>query len=60
MKNIQTLNGARDLDRYTRICPHEHLLLDMTHEAVEPKTEKEKEVFYLSRKPLYYRLSEPC
>lgn len=46
MQNIQTLKGVRDLDHYKRICPHEHLLLDMTHEAVEPKTEAEKKLFY--------------
>ncbi len=46
MKNIQTLKGVRNLDQYQRICAHEHLLLDMTHEAVEPKTEAEKELFY--------------
>ncbi len=46
MKEIQTINGARSLDSCKRICPHEHLLLDMTHEAVEPKTEEEKELFY--------------
>ena len=46
MKNIQTLKGIRNLDQYRRICAHEHLLLDMTHEAVEPKTKAEKELFY--------------
>ena len=46
MKEIQTLHGARSLDNYHRICAHEHLLIDMTHEAVEPKTEAEKELFY--------------
>ena len=46
MKHIQTLKGVRELDQYKRICPHEHLLLDMTHEAVEPQTEEAKELFY--------------
>ena len=46
MKEIQTLKGVRSLDNYHRLCAHEHLLLDMTHEAVEPKTEEEKELFY--------------
>ena len=28
------------------ICPHEHVYVDGRHEAVEPKTEYEKELFY--------------
>lgn len=46
MKEIYTIKGPRDLSTYRRICAHEHLLLDMTHEAVEPKTEEERELFY--------------
>ncbi len=46
MKQIQTLKGLKSLDNYSRVCPHEHLILDMTHEAVAPKTEEEKELFY--------------
>lgn len=46
MKEIYTMKGPRDLSAYRRICAHEHLLLDMTHEAVEPKTEAERELFY--------------
>ena len=46
MKEIQTLNGVKNLDNYHRICAHEHLLIDMTHEAVEPQTEEEKALFY--------------
>lgn len=46
MKQIQTLKGLKSLDSYQRVCPHEHLILDMTHEAVEPKTEEEKALFY--------------
>lgn len=46
MKQIQTLKGLKNLDSYKRVCPHEHLILDMTHEAVEPKTEEEKALFY--------------
>lgn len=46
MKQIQTLKGLKSLDNYKRVCPHEHLILDMTHEAVAPKTEEEKALFY--------------
>ena len=46
MKEIYTMKGPRDLSAYRRVCAHEHLLLDMTHEAVEPKTEAERELFY--------------
>ena len=46
MKEIYTIKGPRDLSIYRRICAHEHLLLDMTHEAVEPKSEEERELFY--------------
>lgn len=46
MKTITTLKGARDLSTYKRVCPHEHLILDMTHEAVLPTTEEEQEMFF--------------
>lgn len=46
MEKIQTLKGLKDLSQYHRICPHEHLILDMTHEAVAPKTQEETELFY--------------
>lgn len=46
MKEIVTFRGPRPLTDYKRILAHEHLLLDMTHEAVEPSTEEEKEVFW--------------
>lgn len=46
MKTITTLKGARDLSTYKRVCPHEHLLLDMTHEAVLPTTAEEQEMFF--------------
>ncbi len=46
MKQIQTVTGMMNPDEVQRICPHEHLILDMTHEAVEPKSEAEKELFY--------------
>lgn len=46
MKVIQTVRGAVPAEQIQRICVHEHLLLDMTHEAIEPKTEAEKRMFY--------------
>lgn len=46
MKQIQTVTGVLRTEEVNRICPHEHLILDMTHEAVEPKTEAEKALFY--------------
>lgn len=46
MKTIQTVTGPMALSEVTRICPHEHLLLDLRHEAIEPTTQKEKDLFY--------------
>ena len=46
MKSIQTVLGEVQVKDIKRICVHEHLLLDMTHEAIEPKTEAEKQMFY--------------
>ncbi len=46
MKTIQTVTGTLSLDRVRGILPHEHLLMDMTHEAIEPKTQEEKDLFY--------------
>lgn len=46
MKTIQTLKGPLDIKDVKAICPHEHLILDMTHEAVLPETEEEKELFF--------------
>ena len=46
MRKLNTICGEISADEVGIICPHEHLFLDMTHEAVEPKTDAEKKVFY--------------
>ena len=46
MRMIQTLKGPLNINNVGSICVHEHLFLDMTHEAVMPKTETEKQLFY--------------
>ena len=46
MKSIQTVLGEVQAKDVKRICIHEHLLMDMTHEAIEPRTEEEKRIFY--------------
>lgn len=46
MDVINTFRGSRPLAQYRRACPHEHLLIDLTHEAVEPKTQEECKLFY--------------
>ena len=46
MKYINTFKGQMPLEKYHKILAHEHLLIDMTHEAVTPNTEEEKEVFF--------------
>jgi len=46
MRKLNTVCGTVSADEVGIICPHEHLFLDMTHEAVEPKTEEEKALFY--------------
>ena len=46
MRKLNTVRGVISADEVELICPHEHLFIDMTHEAVEPKTEEEKEFFY--------------
>ena len=46
MRTLNTVRGVISADDAGLICPHEHLFLDMTHEAVEPKTDAEKELFY--------------
>ena len=46
MRKLNTLCGVISAEDVNLICPHEHLFIDMTHEAVEPKTEAEKELFY--------------
>ena len=46
MRKLNTVNGVVSADDVKLICPHEHLFIDMTHEAIEPKTQQEKELFY--------------
>ena len=46
MRTLNTVRGVISADDAGLICPHEHLFIDMTHEAVEPKTDAEKELFY--------------
>lgn len=46
MRSLNTVCGTITAEEAGLICPHEHLFLDMTHEAVEPKTEAEKTLFY--------------
>lgn len=38
MERINTLCGSVSKDDVSLICPHEHLILDMTHEAIRPQT----------------------
>ena len=46
MENIQTFRGPKPLSQYHKICAHEHLLIDLTHEAVTPQSEEDKALFY--------------
>lgn len=46
MRTLNTVTGTITKDEAGRILPHEHLFIDLTHEAVEPKTEEEKKLFY--------------
>lgn len=46
MRKLNTVCGVISADEVDLICPHEHLFIDLTHEAVEPKTEAEKALFY--------------
>ena len=46
MRKLNTVRGVISAEQVDLICPHEHLFIDMTHEAVEPKTDAEKEFFY--------------
>ena len=46
MEMIQTFRGSKPLDQYHKICAHEHLLIDLTHEAVAPQSEEGKALFY--------------
>lgn len=38
MHLIQTTKGKVELSNIDMICPHEHLFIDMTHEAIVPET----------------------
>ena len=46
MRKLNTVLGEISADDVGLICPHEHLFIDLSHEAVEPKTDAEKELFY--------------
>ncbi|NLF28938.1 MAG: hypothetical protein GX592_13665 [Clostridiales bacterium] len=46
MKTIRTVCGEMRAEEAGLICVHEHLILDMTHEAVVPKTEAERALFH--------------
>ncbi len=46
MRSIQTVSGSVRADDVGEICVHEHLILDMTHEAVQPRTEAEQQLFH--------------
>ncbi|NLD60160.1 MAG: hypothetical protein GX647_10950 [Clostridiales bacterium] len=46
MKSIRTVCGEMRAEEAGLICVHEHLILDMTHEAVAPKTEAERALFH--------------
>ncbi len=46
MKTINTIRGTKNLADCKRVLAHEHLLIDITHEAVEPKDAEAKELFY--------------
>lgn len=48
MRKLNTVCGTISAEEVGLICPHEHLFLDMTHEAVEPKTDEARELFYSS------------
>jgi phosphotriesterase-related protein len=45
MAGLMTVNGLLDLSRVNLVCPHEHIFIDLTHEAVAPKDEKSRAVF---------------
>lgn len=43
---LQTVTGPVGPQEAGRILPHEHFFLDMTHEAVAPRTAAERDLFY--------------
>lgn len=45
MESIQTVHGKIGSEDVALICVHEHLILDMTHEAIMPTTEEERALF---------------
>lgn len=46
MKSIQTVTGVMYENEVNQICVHEHLLIDLSHQAIAPETKDEKEQFY--------------
>lgn len=44
MKEINTFRGTKPLCWYHRVCAHEHLLIDLSHQAITPGTEAETAV----------------
>lgn len=45
MKAINTINGKVTEKDVDLISPHEHLFIDMTHEAIQPQTPEAKDLF---------------
>ncbi len=46
MVKIQTVTGEIERKDLGVIAPHEHLFIDVSFEAIEPKTEEESELFF--------------
>lgn len=46
MKNIQTVTGEITREQLGVIAPHEHFFIDTTFEAITPKSDEEKELFF--------------
>jgi len=45
LRFIETVRGKRPVDKYEAVCVHEHLLIDLTHEATVPKDPAEAALF---------------
>ena len=45
MKEINTFRGTMPLSKYQRVSPHEHLQIDLIHEAITPSTKEEQDLF---------------
>lgn len=45
MRDMPTVQGSISGEDIDNICVHEHLLIDMTHEAVVPKSKEAMEIF---------------